>query len=71
MPRINAPPESLPFPHARLIRVFPVTLKPLYKYFLAVPHKNKVGAERIIAHCADWEWNFMTTASMGRVLWAG
>jgi hypothetical protein len=32
-------------------------MKPLYSYLLAVPHKDKVGAERIVAHCAGWPWN--------------
>jgi hypothetical protein len=29
----------------------------LYGYLLAVPHKDKVGAERLISHCAGWTWN--------------
>jgi len=39
--------------HANL----PFALKPLYGYLLAVPHKDKVGAERIVAHCAGWPWD--------------
>ena len=39
--------------HANL----PFALKPLYGYLLAVPHKDKVGAERIVAHCAGWSWD--------------
>lgn len=35
----------------------PLPLKPLYGYLLAVPHKDKVGAERLISHCAGWTWN--------------
>ncbi|RDB18811.1 hypothetical protein Hypma_014521 [Hypsizygus marmoreus] len=35
----------------------PLPLKPIYGYFLAVPHKDKVGAERVVAHCAGWDWN--------------
>jgi hypothetical protein len=39
--------------HANL----PFALKPLYGYLLAGPHKDKVGAERIVAHCAGWPWD--------------
>lgn len=35
----------------------PFLLKPLYSHFLALPHKDKVGAERAISHCAGWEWS--------------
>jgi len=34
----------------------PLPLKPLYGYFLSGPHKDKLGSERVIAHCAGWEW---------------
>ncbi|KAJ4482282.1 hypothetical protein J3R30DRAFT_2151423 [Lentinula aciculospora] len=37
----------------------PLLLKPLYN-MLAVPHKDKVGAERVIAHCAGWKWDSET-----------
>jgi len=39
--------------HANL----PFALKPLYGYLLAAPHKDKVGAERIVSHCAGWPWD--------------
>ncbi|KAK0482650.1 hypothetical protein IW261DRAFT_1468997 [Armillaria novae-zelandiae] len=39
--------------HARL----PLLWKPLYGYLLAGPHKDKMGMERAIAHCAGWDWN--------------
>ncbi|CAA7270997.1 unnamed protein product [Cyclocybe aegerita] len=39
--------------HAKL----PLPLKPFYGHFLALPHKDKVGAERLVAHCAGWSWN--------------
>lgn len=29
----------------------------MYGYLLAAPHKDKAGAERVIAHCAGWAWN--------------
>ncbi|KAJ3514207.1 hypothetical protein NLJ89_g2500 [Agrocybe chaxingu] len=35
----------------------PFALKPVYSYLLAVPHKDKVGAERLVSHCAGWTWN--------------
>ena len=39
--------------HANL----PLPLKPLYGYLLAFPHKDKVGMERVVAHCAGWPWD--------------
>ncbi len=35
----------------------PTLLKPLYTYGLAAPHRDKVGAERVIAHCTGRSWN--------------
>lgn len=35
----------------------PIPLKPLYGYLLASPHRDKVGAERVISHLAGWPWN--------------
>lgn len=35
----------------------PLPLKPLYGYLLRVPHEDKVGAERVVAHCAGWKWD--------------
>lgn len=32
----------------------PLLLKPLYAYALAGLHRDKLGAERVIAHCAGW-----------------
>jgi len=39
--------------HANL----PFALKPLYGYLLTAPHKDKVGAERVVSHCAGWPWD--------------
>jgi hypothetical protein len=25
--------------------------------YLAIPHRDKVGAEHVISHCAGWDWN--------------
>ncbi|KAJ6625833.1 hypothetical protein B0H10DRAFT_2000934 [Mycena sp. CBHHK59/15] len=41
-----------PVAHAAL----PLLLKPLYS-MIAVPHKDKVGMEYVIAHCAGWAWD--------------
>ncbi|KAJ7746846.1 hypothetical protein DFH07DRAFT_904775 [Mycena maculata] len=41
-----------PTVHAAL----PLLLKPLYA-MLSVPHKDKIGMERVLAHCAGWAWN--------------
>ena len=39
----------------------PLPLKLLYRYLLTVPHMDKIGAERVVAHVADWpgdtEWD--------------
>ncbi len=29
----------------------------MYGYLLALPHKDKVGAERAVAHCTGWKWD--------------
>lgn len=33
----------------------PCLFKPFYS-LLANPHKDKIGAERVISHCAGWQW---------------
>ncbi|PPR02059.1 hypothetical protein CVT24_011158 [Panaeolus cyanescens] len=35
----------------------PLLLKPLYGYLIAPAMDDKLGMERVIAHCAGWEWN--------------
>lgn len=35
----------------------PLLLKPVYGYLLTGPHKDKLGMERVISHCAGWDWN--------------
>jgi len=42
-----------PAAHAAL----PLLLKPLYGILLAAPHRDKIGMERVIAHCAGWTWD--------------
>lgn len=39
--------------HANL----PLALKPLYGYLLTGPHNDKVGSEKVVAHCAGWDWD--------------
>lgn len=60
---------TLPTPQPKIITIsstgltkkshatLPLPMKPLYGYFLALPHKDKVGAERAVSHCAGWEWD--------------
>lgn len=60
---------TMPSDHSKLVAIsstgltktshasLPLPLKPLYGYLLAVPHKDKVGAERVITHCAGWQWD--------------
>ncbi|KAF7976767.1 hypothetical protein HWV62_5768 [Athelia sp. TMB] len=35
----------------------PLLLKPVYGHFLHIPHMDKVGAEKVAAHCAGWPWD--------------
>ncbi|KAH7909568.1 hypothetical protein BJ138DRAFT_1102562 [Hygrophoropsis aurantiaca] len=61
--------ETLPSPTPKIITIsstgltrashsaLPLLMRPLYGFFLAAPHKDKRGAEEIVSHCADWEWN--------------
>jgi hypothetical protein len=61
MPRTSPQPRVITITSVGLTRKshasLPFALKPLYTYFLASPHQDKIGAERIISHCAGWEWN--------------
>ncbi|OBZ69119.1 hypothetical protein A0H81_10877 [Grifola frondosa] len=34
----------------------PFLLKPLYAFLLREPHADKLGAERVAAHVAGWDW---------------
>lgn len=38
--------------HANL----PFLLKPLYGYLLSAPHADKLGVERVLAHCCGRQW---------------
>ncbi|KAG5636651.1 hypothetical protein DXG03_004696 [Asterophora parasitica] len=42
---------------AYLVVPLPSLLKPVYGYLIAVPHRDKVGVERVMAHVAGWKWN--------------
>ena len=46
-------------------RNLPWALKPFYAYFLAVPHRDKVGAERAVAYCAGWGWDTEVEGEVG------
>ncbi|KZP18288.1 hypothetical protein FIBSPDRAFT_893628 [Athelia psychrophila] len=35
----------------------PLPLKPLYSWFLAGPHEDKVGAEKVVAYCSGRAWD--------------
>lgn len=35
----------------------PFFLKPLYGYLISHPLQDKLASERVIFHCAGWEWN--------------
>jgi hypothetical protein len=61
--------STLPLHHPKIITMsstgltkkshanLPLALKPLYGYLLAVPHKDKLGSERVVAHCNGWSWD--------------
>ncbi|KAG6844434.1 hypothetical protein H0H87_006975 [Tephrocybe sp. NHM501043] len=61
--------STLPSPYPKIITIsstglthsshaaLPLPLKPLYGYLLASPHRDKVGAERLVSHLAGWKWN--------------
>jgi len=34
----------------------PLIERPMYKYALHIPHVDKLGVERILAHAAGWKW---------------
>lgn len=38
-------------------KALPILLKPIYTILLPYPAKDKLGAERVIAHCAGWTWD--------------
>jgi hypothetical protein len=38
-------------------KALPLLLKPLFRYFLTVPHQDKLGTERIASYCAGLEWD--------------
>jgi hypothetical protein len=38
-------------------QALPWVLKAFYTYALDAPHQDKLGAERLLAHCAGWPWS--------------
>jgi len=61
--------ETLPSPQPKIITIssiglthtshkaLPLPLKPIYGYLLSAPHKDKCGAEEVIAHCTGRGWD--------------
>lgn len=61
--------ETLPTPTPKIVTIsstgltrsshknLPLLLKLFYRYFLQVPHKDKCGAEEVLAHCTGWPWD--------------
>lgn len=49
-------------------KALPIPLKPLYSFFLAGPHKDKLGAERVISHCTGWEWDTKNNGEPGQLM---
>ncbi|KAJ7268701.1 hypothetical protein B0H12DRAFT_1067751 [Mycena haematopus] len=41
-------------------KALPALFKPLYGYALALPHRDKMGMEHVIFHCAGWTWDTKT-----------
>ncbi|KAF7365159.1 NAD(P)-bd-dom domain-containing protein [Mycena venus] len=41
-------------------KALPLALKPLYSMIISIPHRDKIGMERAIAHCAGWSWDHKT-----------
>ncbi|KAF9060957.1 hypothetical protein BDP27DRAFT_1338890 [Rhodocollybia butyracea] len=61
MPTQDSPPKSIiissaGFNHSSYAAL-PLLMKPLYAYLLKGPLKDKMGAERAIAHCTGWNWD--------------
>lgn len=66
MPQYTAAPppkiiaiSSTGFTHASHAAL-PLLLKPLHAMVLPAPRKDKIGMERVIAHCAGWRWDPQT-----------
>ncbi|KAJ6594479.1 hypothetical protein B0H19DRAFT_1056764 [Mycena capillaripes] len=61
MPKHTPPPKIVVFSSIGLSRVshaaLPILLKPLYGVLLASAHRDKIGVERVVAHCAGWAWD--------------
>ncbi|KAF9060958.1 hypothetical protein BDP27DRAFT_1338893 [Rhodocollybia butyracea] len=61
MPTQDSPPKFIAISSTGLSHAshaaLPLPMKPFYAYLLKVPHKDKMGAERAIAHCTGWNWD--------------
>lgn len=60
MPKHTPTPKIITISSSGLTRkgraALPLLFKPLYGYLLDIPHKDKLGAERAIAHCTGRTW---------------
>ncbi|KAF9458771.1 hypothetical protein BDZ94DRAFT_1200535, partial [Collybia nuda] len=72
MPRTSPQPRIIAITSVGLTRTshaaLPLALKALYSFFLASPHKDKIGVERIMAHCAGWEWDTREDGNPGEAI---
>ncbi|KAF9053171.1 hypothetical protein BJ165DRAFT_1339359 [Panaeolus papilionaceus] len=61
MPKASPPPKIVALSTLGVTRTSrsasPLLLKPLYGYLIGPAMYDKLGMERVIAHCAGWEWN--------------
>lgn len=61
MPRTEPQPRVITVSSIGLTKsshaALPLLIKPVYGHFLEIPHRDKVGSERVIFHCGGWEWN--------------
>lgn len=46
-------------------KALPALLKPMYGVLIAAPHRDKIGMEHAISHCAGWTWNTATQGEVG------
>ncbi|KAL1745411.1 hypothetical protein HDZ31DRAFT_36504 [Schizophyllum fasciatum] len=61
LPRGAPPPRIVAVSSSGLTKrghaALPAVLKPVYSLALAVPHRDKLGVERVLAHCAGRAWD--------------
>lgn len=61
MPRTIPQPKIITLSVMGLTRAsyasLPLLLKPVYSFLLPGPQRDKLGSERVVSHCAGWEWD--------------